>query len=261
MYKPHIVFQKYILHLLKSNNRHGVHSPFVYDFLDKVLYRSGNENIRNTEGHFDSLKSSRQPIEDVDLGAGPSKPGNGSRTVGDFVRKSAISNKQGRLLHRMVAHYKPSSILELGTNLGKSLAYMASGNSSAKAVSIEGNPDLATMAIENLARLNILNTQVVQGAFEKVLPTVLGQMQTVELAFIDGNHRYAPTMAYLEKILPFLADQGLIVFHDIHYSPEMEKAWKEIISHPRFHVTMDLFFMGIASPRAGQRKEHFNIRF
>ena len=29
----------YIIYLVQSTNRHGVHSPFVYDFADKVLYR------------------------------------------------------------------------------------------------------------------------------------------------------------------------------------------------------------------------------
>ena len=29
----------YLIYLVQSSNRHGVHSPFVYDFADKVLYR------------------------------------------------------------------------------------------------------------------------------------------------------------------------------------------------------------------------------
>ena len=30
----------YLSYLLYSTNRHGVHSPFVYEFVDKVLYNS-----------------------------------------------------------------------------------------------------------------------------------------------------------------------------------------------------------------------------
>ena len=29
----------YFIYLVQSTNHHGVHSPFVYDFADNVLYR------------------------------------------------------------------------------------------------------------------------------------------------------------------------------------------------------------------------------
>ena len=44
----------YFKFILKSTNQHGVHSPFVYDFLTKGLYKKVDSNIRlNT---FNSLE-------------------------------------------------------------------------------------------------------------------------------------------------------------------------------------------------------------
>ena len=36
----------YLQFLLKSTNQHGVHSPFVYDYITRGLYRSSNLNVK-----------------------------------------------------------------------------------------------------------------------------------------------------------------------------------------------------------------------
>ena len=35
--------------MLSATNQHGVHSPFIYSFLTKGLYRNGNKNLSITE--------------------------------------------------------------------------------------------------------------------------------------------------------------------------------------------------------------------
>jgi hypothetical protein len=54
----------------------------------------------------------------------------------------------------------------------------------------------------------------------------------------------------------------VFVFDDIHWSREMEQAWKVIKDHPAVTLTIDLFFIGIVFIRPEQRsKEHFIIPF
>jgi len=40
---------KRIKHLLIANNQHGIHSPFVYDYITKCLYSKSDFNGNNTE--------------------------------------------------------------------------------------------------------------------------------------------------------------------------------------------------------------------
>jgi len=53
-----------------------------------------------------------------------------------------------------------------------------------------------------------------------------------------------------------------LVFDDIHWSAEMEKAWLEIKSHPSVQYTIDIFFLGFVFFRPDFKvKQNFSIRF
>jgi len=52
------------------------------------------------------------------------------------------------------------------------------------------------------------------------MPDLVGR----KLIYVDGNHRYAPTVEYFHQFLPFLGNDDILIFDDIHWSQEMEKA-------------------------------------
>ena len=57
-------------------------------------------------------------------------------------------------------------------------------------------------------------------------------------------------------------ENSILIFDDIHWSEEMELAWKEIQNHPLVTVTIDLFFIGIVFFRKENIvKQHFQINF
>ena len=56
--------------------------------------------------------------------------------------------------------------------------------------------------------------------------------------------------------------ETILIFDDIHWSAEMEKAWAEIKANPSVTLTIDLFFIGLVFVRKAQKeKEHFIIRY
>jgi hypothetical protein len=84
----------------------------------------------------------------------------------------------------------------------------------------------------------------------------------IDLAYIDGNHRYEPTLRYFQQLLPKKQHHSIFIFDDIHWSAEMEKAWSEIKAHPEVTLSIDLFFMGLVFFRQEFKvKQHFSIRF
>jgi predicted O-methyltransferase YrrM len=70
------------------------------------------------------------------------------------------------------------------------------------------------------------------GDFDDVLPS-LPPLQ-YDLIFIDGNHRGAALIRYVNELAPCLSEKGVIVCDDIHWSRDMEAAWDELIQENRW---------------------------
>jgi predicted O-methyltransferase YrrM len=161
-----------------------------------------------------------------------------------------------------VKHYQPKTIIELGTSLGITTSYLSAGNPNETMTTIEGSKAVAEVAKENFSKLNIQNIRLLQGNFDDLLPPVIRQHSSIDLAYIDGNHRYEPTIRYFKQLLPLTHNDSILVFDDIHWSKEMEQAWEEIKQHPSVQCTIDIFFLGFVFFRSEFKvKQDFQIRF
>jgi hypothetical protein len=76
----------YLRHRFKANNRHGVHSPFVYKLIDTVIYDYSDQKVY-------------REIENIAPKQHPDKP----------VIK-AMPLKMYKLLYRLAVYFKPSSV-------------------------------------------------------------------------------------------------------------------------------------------------------
>jgi predicted O-methyltransferase YrrM len=265
MYSKTRLALKYIQYYLTAPNGrgHGVHSPFVFEFIQKVL----NDTSRcPAYEQIESLR--RQYLENhtlltvEDLGAGSFVSNTNKRSISSIARYAVKSKKIGQLLFRMVQFYQPRLILELGTSLGITSAYLARGNPSAKLITIEGADAIAAVAEESFRVLGLSNVKLKKGDFENILPAVLDGISAVDLAFIDGNHRLEPTLRYFNLLLSKAGNDSVMIFDDIHWSRQMEEAWETIKAHEAVRCTIDLFFIGIVFFRREFReRRHFVIRF
>ena len=152
-------------------------------------------------------------------------------------------------------------MVELGTSLGMSTAYLAKGNPQGRIATIEGCHETAALAGKNFALLGITNVDQVTGPFEKVLPKLLDKLGKVDLFFIDGNHRKEPSLQYFYQCLQHIHNDSVFILDDIHWSGEMEEAWKMISNHPSVTVTIDLFRMGLVFFKEGLSKEDYILHF
>lgn len=265
MYSPLQLGLKYIHYYATASNGkgHGVHSPFVFSFITKVL---------NDKRHFyayESIESVRQllllenkQILIEEFGAGSRVNKTRLRSIHEIASSSLKPKKFGQLLFRMADVFSPKNILELGTSLGITTAYLAAANPTATIVTLEGSIEIAEIARANFERLNLHNVQQVIGNFDDTLSTTLSTFDKVDMVFIDGNHRYEPTVRYFHQLLPLTNEYSILIFDDIHWSHEMEMAWEEIIHDPSVTLTIDLFFIGLVFFRKENKAtEHFKIRF
>src|SRR5204863_2198420 len=112
-------------------------------------------------------------------------------------------------------------------------------------ITMEGAPEVASVAKNNFNNLNLSNIKIVEGNFDETLSSVIGERSSVDFAFIDGNHRKQPTLNYFDQLIKLSTPSTIFIFDDIHWSQEMEEAWNEIQQHPSVTLTIDLFFIGI----------------
>ena len=265
MYGHFTLALKYFRYLCTAANGkgHGVHSPFVFEFITRVLNDRRNfyafeaiEKIRL------DLMSNHDTIEIEDFGAGSRVAKTNTRKISAVAKGSLKPAKYSQLLFRMIDFYAPGQIIELGTSLGITTAYLASANPAATVTTFEGSSAIAQIANQNHQLLGLSNITLIEGNFDEQLPKWLAQNKSIDFAFIDGNHAFKPTMAYFESLLEVIHDSTILVFDDIHWSEEMEQAWAQISIHPRVTLAIDLFFIGVVFFRKEfAQKQQVSIRF
>lgn len=266
MYSHFQLGRKYLSYWIKasSGKGHGIHSPFVYDLVVNVLKdpKQERKKYQQIEKAREDFKNSNQKIRILDLGAGSVHGNAADRSVSSLVKNAAKPSKFGRLFHRLVKYYGIEMVLELGTSLGISTRYFADALPDGKIITIEGAPALASFTCKNFITEGYKNIELREGDFSDELPKVLPGLKGKKLIYLDGNHRYAPTIDYFHQILGFLGDEDILIFDDVHWSPEMEKAWEEIKNHQQVRCTIDVFFIGIVFFRKEfKEKRNFSIRF
>jgi predicted O-methyltransferase YrrM len=152
--------------------------------------------------------------------------------------------------------------VELGTSLGITTCYMAKGNEKATVYTCEGSAAIAAIAKSSFAGQQAKNIELAEGDFARTLQPLLNKIGKIDFAFVDGNHRKEPTIEYFNKLLNHSTPSTILIFDDIHWSADMEAAWKEIQGHPAVTLTIDLFFIGLVFINPDFKvKQHFVIRF
>ena len=256
---------KYISYYLTASNSrgHGMHSPFVYEFIKKVMNdKTAYPDYEKVERLRKKLRTDDSVLHIEDFGAGSVHNNTQQRSISSIAQYAAKPRHFGQLLYRMVRHYRPQTIIELGTSLGITTSYLALAAPGARIISLEGAEALSTAAGQNLRSLGLTNVTINRGNFDDHLDDVLRDLGSVEFGFVDGNHRQEPTERYFHQMLPYVSNASILVFDDIHWSREMEQAWNNICDHPAVSCTIDLFFIGIVLfRREFKEKQQFRIRF
>jgi len=265
MYSKFQLGLKYLNYYFSASNSkgHGMHSPFVFEFITRVLNDKEKYPVYSQVENLRDLLLTDQTLLSVqDFGAGSSVDKTNQRSISSIAKNAAKPAKFGQLLYRMVRRYQPTTILELGTSLGISTAYLSLANPGASIITMEGASSIAEKARQNFNTLKLENISIKGGNFDQVLPAVISQLPSIDLAFIDGNHRREPTESYFGQLLPITHNDSILIFDDIHWSQGMEQAWETIKQHPTVRCTIDLFFIGIVLFRQEfKEKQHFTIRF
>ncbi|MCZ4245195.1 O-methyltransferase [Pedobacter punctiformis] len=252
----------YLKHRFTAKTRHGTHSPFVYKLADEVIYDfTEKTEYKNIEAQRKKLFNDDSNITVTDLGAGSHLNKNRTKKVSQIAKNALKSPRLAQLIYRLAKNTEAKNLIELGTCLGITTAYLSKANPEAEVITIEGCPQTAQVAGNNFKVLDLNNIELHVGNFDLILPDIIAKQQQLDFVYVDGNHRKDATLNYFKWCLPKVHENSLLIFDDIYWSEGMKEAWEEIKSHPDVTVTIDLFWIGLVYFKKGQAKEHFKLKF
>ena len=268
----------------------GVHSPYLFEWVRMVMMDKNSFYIwGEIERCREKMLRDERELEFVDYGSAIKSRSleNGSeavcrleyrdtRRVRDIARRSLAKRKYAQMLSRLVnwlgashrlengsgtaysLEFRGLTIVELGTSLGVTTAYMAAMDSRNRVVTFEGCEAVANIAKENWKALNINNIECIVGEID--VEELVRDIEHLDVAFIDANHTYVSTCEYFDVLAGKVREKSVIVVDDIHYSEEMEKAWKAICADERVTSTIDLYQMGLVFFDKHYWKRHYTMR-
>jgi len=227
---------------------YDVHAPLAFSFLGQVI-----EDKRHFYA-FDWVQELRDgytldhtEIALTDFGAGSRTAAQKTRKIKDIARMSGSPKRFGEYLFKTVDWLNANRVLELGSNLGIGTSYLAAAlPSDGKLVSIDADENLikrARGAVKSIAPQ--ADAILLLGTFVDQLDAALKELDTVDLAFIDGHHAEQATKDYFAQILLHCHEKSVIILDDIHWSPGMEAAWAWVKAQPQVTCSIDLFRWGV----------------
>ena len=255
---------QYLSHRMRTANSkgHGVHSPFFFDFIQHVLPDTGPlPEFEKPERYRRELLGDDTIFSRIDLGSGSRKPMQ-SVAIRSIAQRALQPPRRARLLYRILKHYSPGVVLELGTCFGVTTEYLAMAQPTQPVYTLEGDPFIAQKARARFQQDGFTHIESIIGNFDEVLSDVLRKIGSIGFVWLDGNHRKEPTLRYLDQLLPYLSEESILVFDDIYWSKGMQEAWRSIQQHPRVGATIDLFWFGIVLLRREFREPvHLRLHY
>ena len=252
----------YTKYRFKAGNEHSIHSPYLFEFYNDVIC---DENPFYVYDDIESIRAklllTDMEITIEDHGAGSKVNKSNTRKIKDIAKNTVKAPKYGQLLFRLVNHFKPATILELGTSLGISTLYLAASNKQIKVTTVEGCPKTAKVAQINFDKIGFNNIELINDTFDHFLPNHLAKTNALDFVFFDGNHQQEATINYFNLCVEKIHNETIFIFDDIHWSEGMTEAWEVIKKHPKVTSTIDLYFMGIVFFNPDLSKEDFVLKF
>lgn len=244
-----------------SKTKHAAHSPFLYDFIVSVLENSQNNNsLEKCFNEKKALFQNHSQIEIFDFGTGRAKAHVYTTKVSLQAKRSLKSNREIRQVFNLVAKYKPLQIIELGTSFGITTMAMSLASKESSILSFEGCPNTAEFAKKCFQKHNINEISVVIGNIDEVLDDSLSAIETFDLAIVDANHTYQNTLDYFFMLKFLRNSKSIIIFDDIHWSKNINKAWQEIKADKDVTLTIETWNYGFVFFNSDLSKQDFIIR-
>ncbi|MDR0542638.1 MAG: hypothetical protein LBH19_10595 [Dysgonamonadaceae bacterium] len=206
----------------------GVHSPFVYNLITKVIEEKSAyyalEEIENFR---------RQLLKDNDLSL--------------ITARETQSAAYGALLFRMVNFFKCRNVIEIGSSTGVMGLYLAMASRTRCQCRLLDERQGLAQCIRQFARTHHLSKlQYMEGDYRENIPSLYAELSGADLLFINQLPETMTGSGLMDLCRPLIGRQSILILDGINRSKEMHKIWESLKRDPQSRVMVDLYALGIA---------------
>lgn len=214
-----------LLYKVRHHRGHGIHSPFVFSFITKVIEE----------------KTQYHAYEDV------------RNYVNRFPDFSFRENKTHRLLLKIVNYFKVKTILELGSGSGINTLYMTVTASDIECLSVELSP----VKYEKAQQLyNEWHRNVLQS--KEQFPIINEKKDCI---FVDLRNYKVPHNELVIYLLSLVHKDSIIIIDGIRTNRKLQTLWKMLVQQDEVIVSLDLFHLGILFFDKKYYKRNYKLSF
>jgi predicted O-methyltransferase YrrM len=228
---------------LRRRHGHGVHSPFAYSLITKVIEEHHPYYAyQEIEQFHRDLLSSDHPLRAI-------------------TSQETQSKQYGAFLFRLVNFFHSQSVLQIGATTGVMSLYLTMvARRQGACYLLENRPNvmdaLQTFAMQHeLSKLHFLEGEIID-----CLQQVQQATPKVDLLYIN----YLPPSVNIERLkpvfLPLLGKQSILVIDHIK-DKKRKELFRSFRAHPTATVTVDMKHLGLVFFSDTLHKQHYKIHF
>lgn len=198
-----------MLYKIRHHKGHGIHSPFVFNFITKVIEEKDPYYAYDDISGF--LETLHFPVDE--------------------------DNKVNKLSFKTANHFNAKKILELGSGEGINTLYITSVSLNSESVCVETDPEKREKAQELYNKWN-REIYLTSEEFPKLdfFPDCI---------FLNLRNYNADKERFIPYLLSHVNENSFIFIDGIRTNRKQQMLWKQLIRHEEVILSLDLFHVGI----------------
>lgn len=214
-----------LVYKIRHHRGHGIHSPFVFDLITKVIEEKAFYYAYNDIKHYLEL----------------------------FPEADYVNDKRFRLLFKLVNYFSAKKIVELGSATGISTLYLTASSSDISCMSVELNNEKRQFAL-NLYRN--WERKIVQ--VTDLFPESNSKQDCV---FINLRNYSVDPDLLISYVLNIVHEKSFVIIDGIRTNRKYQMLWKELLKKEEIIVSLDLYHVGILFFNKKYFKKNYKLSF
>lgn len=197
------------LYKIRHHRGHGIHSPFVFNLITKVIEEKSPYHI------YEDIKYTMECAH---------------------LEKTNL-RKQDKLFFRLVNHFSPKNILEIGSGYGITTLFLTAPSNTAECICVEKSEEKYTEA----KKLYDIWSKDIKLHVEEKLPHLDKKQDCIFISLND----YPLSVNIVDYLSEISYEKTFIIVKGIRTNRHNQALWRSIINMESRTAVLDLFNIGI----------------